>query len=212
MNRLNQTFYEQATVSVARQLLGKLLVRAEGGIRISGIVVEVEAYLSSDDAASHSHRGPKPRNQTMFARSGHLYVYSIHAKYCLNIVTEAAGSGAAVLIRALEPWEGTRIMAQRRSNGSPRQWTTGPARLCQALDVDRSLDGVDLCSSDQIWLERSPRITTQIPWKITTSPRIGISSAADLPLRFFIDGNRFVSGLARLHQQPRTWAFQDHVS
>ncbi len=219
--RLSHRFFAQPTCQVAQQLLGKRLVRmTPEGQRLSGIVVEVEAYLSQADLASHSYRGPSQKNATMFLEPGRLYVYSIHAKHCLNVVTEPAGSGAAVLIRALQPDEGLAEMLRHRGLGfdetraaavdrrTAMAATAGPARLCQALDIDRSQDGLDLISSRDVWLETVPGLpaATHI---IRCGPRIGISQAQELPLRYFLDGHYFVSGLARHHSCGRHWSFSE---
>ncbi len=197
---LDSQFYSQSTLQVARQLLGKLLVRQLGDTRLSGVIVEVESYLSRHDSASHSYRGPNKKNRSMYLEAGRLYVYPIHAKYCLNVVTEPEGQGAAVLIRALEPYEGIERLAENRKGATERDWMRGPSRLCQAMQVDRSLDGIDLKLGEEIWIE-SP--TTELPpFRCARSSRIGISSAQDKLLRLFVDGNRFVSGLARHHTKP----------
>lgn len=221
--RLGTEFFNQTTRQVARQLLGKRLVRiAEDGTRLSGIVVEVEAYLARADLASHSHRGMSKKNAAMFLEPGHLYVYSIHAKHCLNVVTEPTGQGAAVLIRALEPSEGIEPMLKHRrlfADGSiPNAIdlktaiaiTSGPARLCQALDIDRSHDGLNLASDPRLWLEESSEVS--FPTRtVTRGSRIGISQSTELPLRWFLDGHHFVSGLARTHSHGRHWAFTTGV-
>jgi DNA-3-methyladenine glycosylase len=210
--RLHQDFYLQATTEVARNLLGKAMVRQlDGGETLAGIVVEVEAYLPADDRASHSFRGLGRKNASMFEPAGTLYVYPIHAKFCLNVVTEAKGNGAAVLIRAIQPIQGLTTMHELRGlknvNETLTRLTTGPARLCQALAVDRSLDGADLLSSSSIWFESEPSIVAALPWTARTSARIGISQAVDKPLRWFIDGHQFVSGCARDHSRRRDWCF-----
>lgn len=205
--RLDRNFYDADTLSVARNMLGTLLVRNLHGHRLSGIVVETEAYMAADDPASHSHRGPNRKNAAMFMPAGTLYVYSIHAKYCLNIVTERASVGAAVLVRALEPWEGIDQMRLHRGKQQPRDLCSGPARLCQALAIDGAEDKLDLTISDQVWLERPPTAVEGHKWKITATSRIGISSARELQYRYFIDGHHCVSGLARLHSQKRAWSF-----
>jgi DNA-3-methyladenine glycosylase len=229
--RLEYDFFVGSTEQVALNLLGKLLVTAlPDGQRLSGLIVEVEAYLAEHDPASHSARGRSPKNASMFAPPGTLYVYSIHAKHCLNIVTEPAGRGAAVLIRALEPWEGQSTMLKHRgllvphaaTSAQPEQQptapspklelktavglTSGPGRLCQALAIDRRQDGLDLPSSPVVWLERR---TEDMPvYNTRSSPRIGISHARDLPLRWFMDGHYFVSGRARDHSRGRWWSFR----
>lgn len=210
--RLTCDFYSQATTTVARDLLGKVIVRQlDSGESLAGIVVETEAYLSAEDPASHSFRGLGRKNASMFQPSGTLYVYSIHAKYCLNVVTETKDQGAAVLVRAVQPIEGIESMANHRGLTGIieplTRLTTGPARMCQALAVDRSLDGENLITSERIWFESEPAVVTAQPWTARTSPRIGISQAVDMPLRWFIDGHRFVSGCARDHSRRRDWRF-----
>jgi DNA-3-methyladenine glycosylase len=128
----------------------------------------------------------------MFGPAGRLYVYSIHARSCLNAVTEARGRGSAVLIRALEPLKGVPLMQTRRQRELLRDLTRGPACLCEALDVDRRLDGWDLTRGRSIWIEEGAGATGQ--WEMACSPRIGVTSAEQLPLRFFVADNRFVSG------------------
>lgn len=217
--RLDTEFFTQTTRQVARQLLGKRLVRiTDGGTRLSGIIVEVEAYLPRSDLASHSHRGVSKKNAAMFLEPGRLYVYSIHAKHCLNVVTEPRGQGAAVLIRALEPSEGIQPMLEHRGLAADGTlpaaidlktaiaMTSGPARLCQALAIDRSHDGLNLVTGPSVWLEDTPALT--FPTRLVTrGPRIGISQSTELPLRWFLDGHHFVSGLARAHSCGRHWDF-----
>ena len=120
---------------------------------LGGLIVETEAYLAADDPASHSHRGPTPRNRSMFAEPGTLYVYSIHAKYCMNAVTEAEGVGSAVLIRAMEPIWGIELMQFARGTEDRLRLCRGPAMLCQALSIDRSYDGSDISeTSSDLWI------------------------------------------------------------
>ncbi|WDQ18336.1 DNA-3-methyladenine glycosylase [Rhodopirellula sp. P2] len=203
-------FFDRRPEVVARQLLGCGFARQIAGTWIGGWIVETEAYLSRRDAASHSARGVKPGNASMFGRPGTLYVYPIHAKHCVNLVTESVGRGSAVLIRALEPVWGIDRMVNHRGlmvEGAPdgRSLTTGPGRLCQSLAIDRRCDGVDSVA-DQSWRVFSgPSVPRN---GITTTPRIGISQSVELPLRFFVDGNRCVSGLARQHRRPRRDSLQ----
>ncbi len=200
--RIDPAFYQLPTAEVARGLLGKRLVcRSPANRRLSGLIVEVEAYLADDDPASHSHRGPGRKNASMFKSAGTLYVYPIHARFCLNVVTEPEGRGAAVLIRALEPCEGVDWMRVNRSGSE--SLATGPARLCQALGVDRQFDGEDLIESDRIWIEECPLPYPASDVRIAASRRIGISQATELMLRWFVDGNRYVSGCARDHSSGR---------
>lgn len=175
------------------------LVRRLSNHLVGGFIVETEAYLSADDPASHSFRGLGNRNRSMFAQAGTLYVYAIHAKYCLNAVTEAVGLGSAVLIRAIEPVWSIDLMRQNRRKEDLRSLCRGPAMLCQALGVGAGQDGLDLCDRDSIYIADAGLMLNE---KIRTSSRIGISRAVELPLRFFIDGNRYVSGREKDHSQP----------
>jgi DNA-3-methyladenine glycosylase len=192
------TFYAREPVAVARDLLGKLLVRATRQGIASGVIVEVEAYLAEVDSACHAYRGRTPRNAVMFGPPGRLYVYSIHSRYCLNAVTETRGVGSAVLIRALEPRAGIAAMQARRNRESLLDLTRGPARLCEAMDVDRRLDGWNLTLGKRIWIA-ADAAAPHPAFRIARSPRIGVTSAHDAALRFFIDGSRFVSGPRRFH-------------
>ena len=189
--RLPRSFYAQPTVTVARELLGKSLLRRIGDQWVGGLIVETEAYLAEDDLASHSARGLTPGNASMFACPGTLYVYPIHAKYCLNATTEREGIGCAVLIRAIEPIWGIELMKERRGFDDLRRLTRGPAMLCQALAVDRQDDGVDLIEHADITIAEGDEVVSE---QILASPRIGISKAADLPYRFTLADNKYVSG------------------
>ena len=145
MDRLPRDFYSRDTVTVARALLGQRLVRDLEGQRVSGRIVEVEAYDGQRDQASHARSGPTERNASMFGPPGHAYVYFIYGMhYCFNVVTEPKGNGAAALVRALEPVEGLDEMRARRSGWDGVALTNGPAKLCYALGIDRDLDGADL--------------------------------------------------------------------
>jgi DNA-3-methyladenine glycosylase len=198
-------------VQVAQDLLGQLLVVESSAGRMSGWIVEVEAYLAMDDPACHASRGKTKSNATMFDKPGCLYVYPIHAKHCMNIVTEPEGIGAAVLIRAIEPKQGLNQMKENRSASEykkPYEVTNGPGKTCAALGVDRRGDGIDLVSSESIWVEQGVDLANHA-LKLGTSRRIGVSQATTLPLRFFIDGNRFVSGLSMDHLDGRRHTLQD---
>jgi len=193
---LPESFYNREVTQVARELLGMILVRETDSRHTSGIIVETEAYLHGTDPASHSFRGPTRRNASMFGSPGRAYVYTIHTRFCLNAVAEAKERGAAVLLRAIEPLEGVPLMQQRRRQMALNQLTTGPGKLCEALAIDRALDGWDLTQGDALWIERPGK---RVSPDIASSSRIGISSGQDLLLRFFIRGNRFVSGPRHLH-------------
>jgi DNA-3-methyladenine glycosylase len=193
-NRLTQSFYEQETVALARALLGKKLVTRARGQVTSGIVVEVEAYLGSDDPACHAARGITARNAVMFKDAGHCYVYLIYGMYyCVNVVSERAGVGSAVLIRAVEPLEGVPIMEKRREFAGRKihDLARGPGRLCDALGITTSLSGAQLTMSDRVWIEPCGDIASRA---VGVSGRIGISQGAELPLRFFVKQSPWVSG------------------
>ncbi len=176
------------TPTIARRLLGKILVcETDAGIT-SGIIVETEAYLSSGDPASHSARGKTKRNACMFGPPGTSYIYiSYGVHYCMNVVCQPAGIGEAVLIRALEPVEGIELMRSRRGHRPEKELTNGPGKLCQAMGIDLALNGHDLALPPLYLLDGPP------PAQIGCSGRIGISVGRDLPLRFYVVGNKFVS-------------------
>jgi DNA-3-methyladenine glycosylase len=190
---LPRTFYDRDPVLVARELLGKTLVRRTAAGQCTGRIVETEAYLAAGDTSSHSHRGQTRKNATMFGPPGFLYVYSIHSRYCMNVVTEGEGVASAILLRAVEPLEGVALMQRRRGHSKLLDLTRGPARLCEAFDVDRTMDGWDLTSGTRIWLTESTADETART-TIEVSRRIGVTSAHDLMLRFFHSNCRFVSG------------------
>lgn len=195
---LPRHFYDRPVRVVAQDLLGKMLWReTEQGVT-AGRIVEVEAYHGSDDPASHSYRGQTKRNASMFGPPGHAYVYTIHAKFCMNVVTEAAGTANAVLLRAVEPIHGCELMRARRLTDVTLDLTRGPARLCQAFQIDRQMDGWDLTLGEQLWLTEGEGKVK--PNEIAVTPRIGVTSAKDWLMRYIIAGNRYVSGPARLRQ------------
>jgi len=191
--RLKQSFFERPTPRVARDLLGKVLVSMREGELVSGRIVETEAYLGADDPACHASRGMTPRNEVMFRVGGHCYVYLIYGMYhCVNVVTERAGYGSAVLIRAVEPIEGLEAMRKRRGEGCRRveDLARGPGRLCQAFGIGRDLSGAHYGVSEEIWLEEGVPVS---PAAVGSSGRIGIREGAELALRFFVQGSPFVS-------------------
>ena len=180
--------------SLARYLIGKILVSDAGGKRTSGRIVEVEAYLAGDPA-SHAFRGMTQRNAAMFAERGHAYVYRIYGtSWCLNVSGSHAGVGEAILIRALEPLEGIATMRLRRGNVADRDLLRGPGRLCEALGIDRAVDGADLCASRAAvrLYDDGARPSTGI------STRIGLTRAAERELRFYARGSKWLSGRAAL--------------
>ena len=183
------------TAALARFLIGKLVVRAFPETIASARIVETEAYLVGD-AASHAFRGPTPRNKIMFGPRGYAYVYLAYGvSYMLNVTGSDEGVGEAVLIRAAEPLTGLDAMKRRRGDAPVRDLLRGPGRLAKALDIDRSLDGVDLCAAGALWLSSDGEQAGDIG----ISVRIGITRDADRPLRFFVQGSKFVSGPASLN-------------
>jgi DNA-3-methyladenine glycosylase len=187
--KLPRSFYARPTVLVARELLGKILVKESSEGLTSGRIVETEAYRGESDPASHAFHGPTQRNEVMFGPPGYLYVYvSYGVHYCCNVVTESTGVAGAVLLRALEPLSGLDLMAARRGPRPPRELCNGPGKLCQALGIGMSDYGADLEGS-AVWLEDD----AYQPEGLQESSRVGISAATDLPLRFYVAGNQFVS-------------------
>ena len=196
MEKLPREFYLSTnTARIARRFLGKLLVvPGESGRRVSGMIVEAEAYLGVDDRAAHSHGGRRTaRNEVMYAGGGHVYVFFIYGMYYqLNMVTGPADHPHAILIRAVEPVEGIEIMRDRRGAMKDTNLTSGPGKLAIAFGVTRELNGADL-TGDRIWLEEFRKFPKK---EIEAGRRIGIDYAgidAELPLRFWLKGNAFVS-------------------
>jgi DNA-3-methyladenine glycosylase len=178
------------TVALARFLIGCAVIRRLGDRLASGRIVETEAYLPND-AACHAASGRTARNASLFLGPGHAYVYRAYGtSWMLNVSSEAAGIGAGVLLRALEPLEGIALMQRNRGGASLRDLARGPGRLAQALGVDRTLDGIDLCADTRLWLASEGTAEGDI----AASVRIGITKDADRVLRFFRKGSRFVSG------------------
>ena len=178
------------TTQLARFLIGKRLVRMLAEGVAGGRIVETEAY-DIGDPAGHAYRGITPRNRALFLERGHAYVYLAYgSSFMLNVSSEASGVGAGVLIRAIEPTDGITIMERNRGTDRLRDLARGPGRLSAALQIDRRLDGVDLCQAGPLWLGSDGRASGEIG----QSKRIGITRAADSPLRFYIRNNRFVSG------------------
>ncbi len=183
------------TASLARYLIGKVLVRESPEGVASGRIVETEAYVIGD-AAGHAYRGMTPRNRSLFLEPGRAYVYLAYGvSYMLNVSSEAPGIGAGVLIRALEPLEGVPVMRLNRGVERLRDLARGPGRLAAALRIDRSLDGLDLCRQGPLWLG----VGDHEPGEIGQSVRIGISRDADRLLRFYLRGSAFVSGARALN-------------
>jgi DNA-3-methyladenine glycosylase len=190
---LPRGFYERNTITVARELLGKILIRRIDGVTLAGRIVETEAYCGFRDPASHAFKGKTPRNSVMFSRGGLAYVYFIYgSSYCLNATTEREGKPGAVLIRALEPLSGIREMCVNRNlpQDSLRNIANGPGKLCQAMKIRRELNGTDLTRSKELMVCQ-PRNGNR--FQIESSRRIGIARARGRKWRFYISGNDFVS-------------------
>lgn len=178
------------TASLARYLIGKIVVRELPEGIVSGRVVETEAYVVGD-AAGHGYRGMTPRNRSLFLERGHAYVYLAYGvSYMLNVSSDLPGIGSGILIRALEPIDGIAIMRANRGVEPLRDLTRGPGRLAAALRIDRKLDGLDLCKKGPLWLADGD----QEPGEIGESMRIGITKDAHRLLRFYLCGSPFVSG------------------
>lgn len=182
------------TIELSRFLIGKLLVSRLGGARTVARIVEVEAYVTGDPA-SHAFRGLTKRNKVMFGRRGHAYVYLIYGtSWCLNVTSAEPGIGEATLIRALEPVDGLEVMRERRPGVADRDLLRGPGRLCAALGVDGSIDGIDLCARD------APLALFDDGTKLSIgiSTRIGLTRAAERELRYYACGSKWLSGRVAL--------------
>lgn len=200
MSRLTRRFFEDTAPSVARAILGAVLVRVVGGRRLSGRIVEAEAYRGSGDPASHAFRGRTMRNSVMFGEPGHAYLYFTYGNHwCLNLTTEPLGRPAAVLLRALEPLEGLGTMMKNRGVDDERQVTNGPGKLTKALGIGGEFNGEDVVSSERLFLEEGLS-----GLRIGRSSRVGITTGTERPWRFFVMGNRFVSGGRPASIAPRS--------
>jgi DNA-3-methyladenine glycosylase len=177
-------------VSLARWLLGKVLVGRVRGVQISGRIVETEAYLQHEPAC-HGFRGVTPRNRSLFLEHGRAYVYLCYGtSYMLNVSGEAEGIGSGVLLRALEPLSGIEQMRRGRAHVRPADVTRGPGRLAAAFQVDRRYDGKDLFTGRELWIGSDSHEVDAVG----VSVRIGLTKAADERLRFFVAGSRWLSG------------------
>jgi len=190
VRRLSRAGLPSDTAELARYLIGKTIVRKAGRKRISGRIVEAEAYPPGD-RSGHAYHGRTTRNQSLFLGRGFAYVYFVYGtSYMLNVTAEEPGVGAGVLLRAIEPLEGINLMKRLRSTGKLTDLARGPGRLAAALDIDERLDGVDLCADGPLWLGTAVRDTG----RISTAVRIGITRDMRRLLRFFEAGSPFVSG------------------
>jgi DNA-3-methyladenine glycosylase len=193
---LSRSFFTPSAAVVAPRLLGHILVRQTFEGPMAAIIVETEAYIV-DDPACHGYSGESPRNRSMYGPPGHAYVYFIYGVYwCVNAVCRAKGIAEAVLIRAVEPIIGVELMRKHRPVAHDKQLTNGPGKLCTALGIDRALDGTDLCDAQSpLWIGRNPEHKNLLLDKgpMITTTRIGITKAAQLPLRFYLQGSAWIS-------------------
>jgi DNA-3-methyladenine glycosylase len=191
LHKLPRAFYLRPALVVARDLLGRLLVRNLTGRLLVGRIVEVEAYLGEHDPASHAYRGPTERNEVMFRAGGHLYVYFTYGMhFCSNVVTGPQGKARAVLLRAVEPLEGIDVMRKNRpARTDDGNLANGPAKLCQAFAIGRKENGTDLLGGD-CYIARGEKVP---PSAVAASMRIGVTAGRDKLWRFSVAGNRFVS-------------------
>ncbi|MDG7008369.1 MAG: DNA-3-methyladenine glycosylase [Nitrososphaerota archaeon] len=189
MARLGRDFFARYSPRVAKELIGCSLVRVVGGTRLSGVVVETEAYRGSGDPASHAHRGKTGRNEVMFGPAGFAYVYfTMGAHFCLNVTTERTGIAAAVLIRAVQPMEGMEEMGKNRGVAEQTKVASGPGNLTKAFGVDRRLNGEDMVTSERLFFEAGQKVRN-----IGASSRVGVSAGKSFRWRFYVKGNPFVS-------------------
>ena len=190
LERLRRADLPVGTIELARYLIGKTLVHELPTARLSGVIVETEAYPPGD-AAGHAFRGKTRGNQSLFLGPGYCYVYFTYgSSFMVNVTSEEPGVGAGVLLRALEPLEGIEIMQRFRKVTSPRDIARGPGRLAQAMQIDKRYDGIDLCAGEALWLGTAARRTGPI----RSSARIGLTREVDRKRRFFESGNPYVSG------------------
>ena len=194
--KLPRKFYTRDVLLVAKELLGKIFVRKEKGVTLSGVIVEVEAYDGEIDEAAHTYIGRTKRNEIMFGVGGFFYVYFTYgAHFCCNVVTGMEGKGTAVLIRAVEPLEGEKIMIKNRfgrdlkSEKEKFNLTSGPGKVCQAFSITKEHYGIDL-TGNEIFILNNRMLNDD---EIGVSQRIGIKKSVHLPWRFFIKNNKYIS-------------------
>ncbi len=189
--RLTRKFFDRNSVMVAKELLGKILVRRINGKRLTGKIVETEAYRGEKDPGSHAYRKRTPRNEIMFGPPGHAYVYFCYGNhYLLNIVTERKGKAGAVLIRALEPLTNIKEMIKRRKINDKYKLTNGPGKLTEAFAIDKNENGMDVIKSKKLFVvcsDKRERI------KIISTSRVGIKRGLEKKWRFYIKGNKYIS-------------------
>ena len=191
--KLQKDFYLRSSIIVAKELLGKILIRKKGKKIYSGIIVETEAYTGRNDPAAHSFGGMTKRNEVMFNEGGVCYVYFTYGShYCVNVVTGAKDTPHAVLIRGVEPLDGISYMMKNRNTDNTYNLTNGPGKLTKAMEIDFSLNGESL-EDDKIFIAESAESTGKNKNKIIKSKRIGITKNPDKLWRFYVDNNPFVS-------------------
>lgn len=192
-DQLPRQYFFRSALIVARELLGSRLVKLENGQRLSGLIVETEAYSGEDDLGCHARVGRTSRTQVMFGPPGHAYVYFTYGKHwCLNFVVEAEGFPAAVLVRAIEPLEGLEVISARRNSAPREHWTDGPGKLTRALNIDKAFNGADLCTPDaQLFVEMGSQVSDA---QILTGPRVGLNNVPEpwksIPWRFRVAPDR----------------------
>lgn len=195
MKRPEKRFYLQDPVTVAKELLGKNICRQTDKGLMIGKIVETEAYLSESDPACHAYTRKTLRNSNMFEEGGLSYVYIIYGYYfCFNVVTGLKDKGEAVLIRALEPLGGIEIMSEYRAVEKLKDLTNGPSKLCIAMNINKSQNGLDLINGSELFITENELILEK---NIVTTTRIGLTQGVDLPLRYYIKGNKYVSKIVK---------------
>ena len=182
---MDRAFFCRDPREAARDLLGTILVNGP----VAGRIVEAEAYLAEGDPAAHAYRGRTKRTEVLFGPPGYAYVFRTRQHCCLNVVAQAAGVPGCVLIRALAPVTGIDLMRERRPGKPDTQLTNGPAKLCQAFDIDMGYYGVDLCDGEGLHLE-DDRVSAG---NVVAAPRVGVGAARTAPLRYFVANSPFVS-------------------
>jgi DNA-3-methyladenine glycosylase len=199
MKPISRSFYNRSTLTVARDLIGARLIRILDGRKLVGLITETEAYISQKDLACHAKAGLTPRTAVMFGEPGHAYVYFTYGNHwMLNVVTERAGFPAAVLIRAIQPLEGLEVMLERRNGRN----TFGPGKVCQAMGITKSENGVDLTKrSGGLWIEAGLKVPNSL---VTKGPRVGLNNTPEpwlsKPWRFLVKGWKIPNEeIAHLH-------------
>jgi DNA-3-methyladenine glycosylase len=202
---LSESFYHPSAAKVAPSLLGQLLIRRTPNGICGGAIVETEAYLN-DDPACHGYGRQTPRNRAMYGPPGRAYVYFIYGNhYCFNTVCERTGVAEAVLIRAIEPLFGLGIMREQRAVSKEFDLTNGPAKFCEAMQIDRQHNGINICDADSpLFVARNLSLRKFLHDRapLITTTRIGITKAAELPLRFYLAGSSFVSRRDKTAEKP----------